>query len=76
MWTANWKASSDDVFTIPLGIEVHKTTMLGGKLPVRFGAGVHYSVVKPDNYGQRWNFRLYVIPVIPNLLKGKPLFGR
>jgi hypothetical protein len=76
MMTANWKASSDDVFTIPLGIEVHKTTLLGGKLPVRFGAGVHYSVVKPDNYGQRWNFRLYFVPVIPNLMKGKPLFGR
>ncbi len=79
MWTANWKASSDDVFTIPLGLEVSKTTILGGKLPVRIGGGVHYSVVKPDNYGQRWNFRLYFIPVIPNLLKmklkDKPIFG-
>ncbi len=79
MWTANWKASSDDVFTIPLGLEVSKTTILGGKLPVRIGGGVHYSVLKPDNYGQRWNFRLYFIPVIPNLLKMKlkdrPLFG-
>ncbi len=80
MWTANWKASSDDVFTIPVGLEVQKTTILGGKLPVRIGAGVHYSVLKPDNYGQRWNFRLYFVPVIPNLLKmklkDKPLFGR
>ncbi len=80
MWTANWKASSDDVFTIPIGLEVQKTIILGGKLPVRIGAGVHYSVLKPDNYGQRWNFRLYFVPVIPNLLKmklkDKPLFGR
>ena len=79
MWTANWKASSDDVFTIPIGLEVQKTTILGGKLPVRVGVGVHYSVLKPDNYGQRWNFRLYFVPVLPNLLKmklkDKPLFG-
>jgi hypothetical protein len=42
--------------------------VLFGKLPVRFGAEVHYSAIQPDVAGQTWLFRFYMVPVIPDLL--------
>ncbi len=65
----NYEASSGNKLTLPLGVAVNKTTLLFGKLPVRFEAAVYYSVVKPDGVGQDWLFRFNVIPVIPNPLK-------
>ena len=35
-------------------------------LPLRLAAEVQYSLVKPDDIGTDWNFRILVIPVIPN----------
>ncbi len=31
---------------------------------------VDYSAIHPDDIGSRWNFRLSITPVIPDLLKG------
>jgi hypothetical protein len=40
-----------------------------GKVPVRFGFEVHYSVITPDDTpGAEWDFRLYVIPAVPAAL--------
>ncbi len=33
------------------------------------------TVVHPDTFGQRWNFRLQFKPALPALMQ-KPLFGR
>ena len=30
---------------------------------------VHKTVIQPDAFGQDWNFRLVVIPIIPNMVK-------
>lgn len=61
----NWKAKSGNELTLPVGIGVNKTLFLG-KLPVRIGAEVYYSVVHPqDRPGSRWAFRLFFVPVIP-----------
>lgn len=65
----NWEASSDNKLTLPIGAAVNKTTLLFGKLPVRFEFAVYWSAVKPDGVGQDWLFRFNVIPVIPNPLK-------
>ncbi len=75
MVTVDWNAGSGNELTFPLGLEVSKTLLAFGKLPLRMGVGFHYSVVHPDDYGQRWNFRVYLIPVLPNPFKGRPLFG-
>jgi hypothetical protein len=47
---------------------VAKTTKIG-KLPVKFQLGVEYSVVNQDSFGQEWQVKLNIIPVIPALVK-------
>ncbi|MBW1720379.1 MAG: hypothetical protein JRJ43_12650, partial [Deltaproteobacteria bacterium] len=62
----NWKADdSDDRLTLPVGLGISNVFKIG-KLPVRIAAEIQYSVIKPDNIGTDWNFRLLFIPVIPN----------
>jgi hypothetical protein len=46
-----------------------------GKLPVNIKVGVEYSVVSPDNFGKRLQFRFQITPVIPGFIK-KPIFGK
>ena len=65
---ANWEQDSDNVWTVPVGLGISRTFQFG-KLPVRFGAEAHYSIVQPDDtVGQEWNFRFYVIPAVPSAL--------
>jgi hypothetical protein len=33
-------------------------------MPVKLRAEVHYSVIRPDSYGEVWNIRLQFTPVI------------
>lgn len=62
----NWKADdSDDKLTLPVGLGISNVIKIG-RLPVRIAAEVQYSLVRPDNIGTDWNFRLLFIPVIPN----------
>ena len=61
--TYNHEAESGDRWTVPIGLGVTKTVRLG-KVPVKLRAEVHYSVVRPDSYGEVWNIRLQVTPVI------------
>jgi hypothetical protein len=46
-----------------------------GGLPVNIKVGGEYSVVSQDLFGQRFQFRLQITPVIPSLI-GNPIFGR
>jgi hypothetical protein len=65
---ANWAQTSDNVWTVPVGIGANTTVNLG-KLPVRFAFEVHYSVVKPDDeVGAEWDYRFMVIPAVPSAL--------
>jgi len=61
----NWEADSDDRLTLPVGLGYSNVYKLG-PLPVRVAAEIQYSLIKPDNVGTDWNFRLLFIPVIPN----------
>ena len=65
---ANWEQDSDNTWTVPIGLGINRTFQFG-KLPVRIGAEVHYSIIQPDDVvGQEWNFRFYVIPAVPSAL--------
>jgi len=64
---ANWKASSGNVWTVPLGMGVSKVVKFG-RLPVKLGLAWQYMVVQPDG-GQRWNIQFQITPVIPKLIK-------
>ncbi len=65
---ANWEQDSGNVWTVPVGLGINKTINIG-KVPVRFGAEVYYSVVQPDDViGSKWDLRLYAIPAAPSAL--------
>jgi hypothetical protein len=67
------RASAGNRWNVPIGLIAAKTTHIGG-VPVKFQLGVEYSVVSQDDFGQRAQFKLNVIPVIPALVRS-PLFG-
>jgi hypothetical protein len=72
--TYNHNTDSSDKWSVPVGGYVGKTIVLG-KLPVNIKVGGEYSVVSPDTFGQRYQFRFQITPVIPGLIKN-PIFGK
>jgi hypothetical protein len=69
---ADWKAPSNNRWTVPIGVAVGKVVKLG-KLPVKIQLAGQYMPIHPDNTGQEWNIQLQLTPVIPKLIK-EPLF--
>ena len=66
---ANWNAPSEDVWTVPVGLGLSKVVKFG-KLPVKFQLAVQYMPVHPRISGQEWNVQVFIIPVLPKLIKG------
>jgi hypothetical protein len=65
---ANWEQSSGNKWTVPVGLGINKTVQFG-KVPVRLGVELHYSVIQPDDVpGAEWNLRFYIIPAVPSAL--------
>ncbi len=65
---ANWEQSSGNKWTVPVGIGINKTVQFG-KVPVRLGVEMHYSVIQPDDVpSAEWNLRFYIIPAAPSAL--------
>lgn len=64
--TADWKASSDERWTVPLGVSVGKVVKLG-MLPVQIQLGGQYFVERPTA-GPEWNVQLQITPVIPRMI--------
>ncbi len=65
----DWTADEGERLTLPVGLGVSKAWLFG-KLPLRVGAEVDYSIVRPDAAGQEWSFRLDVEPLL--LLREPP----
>jgi hypothetical protein len=61
--TANWKAHSDNQWTVPLGIGAGKLIRFG-KLPVNINASYYNNIVKPDNYAD-WTLRIQAAILLP-----------
>jgi hypothetical protein len=72
--TSNDKANSGDKWNVPVGLFAGKTIKIG-KMPVNIKAGLEDSVVSPEAFGQRSQFRFQITPVIPSLIKN-PIFGK
>ena len=68
------KAPSGNRWNVPIGLYVGKTVRVG-RLPVNLKVGGEYSVVSQDLFGQRFQFRFQITPVIPSLI-GEPILGR
>ena len=61
----DWEASSGDKLTLPSGLGITKTIRFG-KTPMKLRFEPQYSIVRPDDFGTVWNFRVQVTPVIRN----------
>jgi len=71
--TVNWKASSGNKVTFPIGIGVGRTFKIGTHA-FKLDGQVGYAVVHPDVNGQRWNFRVRFTPIIKALCCTKTIF--
>ena len=61
--TVNWKADSDQAWTVPLGGGIGRIFHLG-KLPVNTSLQGYYNVVQPD-FGPNWQLRAQVQLMFP-----------
>ena len=61
----DWNADSGNRVTLPIGLGVTKTVRIG-RFPVKLRFEPQYSIVRPDDFGVVWNFRIQITPVIPN----------
>jgi len=62
--TANWKADSDNTWTVPLGGGAGRLFRIG-KLPVNMQLQGFYNVEKPDILGPDWTLRFQVQILLP-----------
>jgi hypothetical protein len=57
--TANWLATGNNAWTLPVGANVGRVVKIGGQLPVNFSLGVYDNAVRPQ-YGSTWQLRTQV----------------
>ena len=65
----NFKAPSDNRWTVPIGIGAGKVVKFG-RLPVKIQLAGQYMVTQPEPVGQKWNIQIQLTPVLPKLIKG------
>jgi hypothetical protein len=71
----NWRATSGNSLTFPLGLGVGKTFRLApGLPPIQAALEFQWMAAHPDDFGQRYNIRFVFKPVLPNLVK-TPIFN-
>jgi len=63
-YSYNHNAASGDKLTLPVGIGLSRTMVLGGK-PWKFAAQYWKYVETPDSFGPDWQIRFTVTPVVP-----------
>ncbi|HME27107.1 MAG TPA: hypothetical protein VKI44_38265 [Acetobacteraceae bacterium] len=57
--TANWRATGNNAWTLPVGANVGRVVKIGGKLPVNFLVGAYYNALRPE-FGPTWQMRTQV----------------
>ena len=63
--TADWEAKGSDVWTVPIGLGIYKTHFFG-KMPIKLGIEGQWMPIRPDSFGQEYNIRIVIAPIIPN----------
>ena len=61
--TINWQEDSDNRYTVPVGLGLTKTFRMG-KVPFKARIEPQWTLVSPDNFGEQWNIRVQLAPVI------------
>jgi hypothetical protein len=65
-FTVDWKADSGNKVTLPIGIGAGRTFKIGS-FAMKVDGQVSYAVVHPDDFGQRWDFKFRITPIIKAL---------
>jgi hypothetical protein len=68
--TADWTATEDGRWIVPLGAGGGKLVMLGGKLPLNLQTQLYYNVVRPD-FGPEWQWRVQAQVLLPKSIFSK-----
>jgi hypothetical protein len=68
--TADWTASVDSRWIVPIGAGGGKLVMLGGKLPLNLQTQVYYNLVRPD-FGPEWQWRIQAQFLLPKSIFSK-----
>ena len=68
----DWTASDGNKLTFPIGLNVGNTFPIG-KTAMQITFEPQVMLIHPDDFGQRWNFRLVFQPATRELVKG-PIF--
>jgi hypothetical protein len=63
--TINWEAEDGNKLSLPIGLGLTKTVKWG-KTAWKMTIEPQYYIVKPDDYGTQWNFRVQLAPVFRN----------
>jgi hypothetical protein len=63
--TADWNASHDNMWTVPVGGGVGKIIKLGGKLPLNISLAAYYNAVTPKDFGANWQLRFQLQFLFP-----------
>jgi hypothetical protein len=71
IFTANWNASHEDMWTVPVGGGFGKIIKLGGKLPLNLQLAAYYNVVTPKNFGADWQLRFQLQFMLPKQILSK-----
>jgi hypothetical protein len=66
----DWNADSGNQITFPIALGITKTVRLG-KIPFKLRFEPQYALIKPDDVGASWNFRIQITPVIPSPFRNK-----
>jgi len=61
--SVDWTKKGKDALTFPIGLGITKTVKMG-KFPVKMRFEPQYSIIRPDDYGNVWNVRIQIVPVI------------
>lgn len=64
----DWEEDSGNQITLPVGLGLTKTVRIG-KTPVKLRFEPQYSIIRPDDLGAEWNFRIQISPVIQSPFK-------
>jgi hypothetical protein len=70
--TYDRRAKGSNAWNVPIGLGVAKTLKIG-RTPTKIQFAFEYSVVHQDDFGQRFQVKLNIIPVIQSLVKS-PIF--
>ncbi len=62
--SVDWKAKSEDQWTVPLGLSVGRTFDMGGGHGLDLMVGPYYNVVRPDGAAD-WSARFMVSWLFP-----------